>query len=137
MMFKLKGGWSQCFNAAPFSCYPEEEERIFCGSTHREEVVSILMVETAKNYKAALSAFTQFDAAFSGEKVEYLQMSALDLEIIKESLRWIEGGEDAVSHKKLDLFILETFYSFVLHKKMVSLYLREMNRVKENEIINL
>merc|ERR1712228_769128 len=43
----------------------------------------------------------------------------------------------AVKHKKLDLFILETFYSFTLHKKLVFLDLTKMNEVKENEIINL
>ena len=65
-------------------------------------------MKTACNYHSAVSAYSKFDAIFSGGSG--YGMSALDIEIIKESIRWIEGGEDAVNHKKLDLYILQTFY---------------------------
>ena len=40
-------------------------------------------------------------------------------------------------HKALDPFILETFYSFTVHKKLVRLDLNELYFVKNKEIINL
>merc|ERR1712003_547155 len=109
----------------------EEQERIFCGSNDRESVNSICLVKSCKNYQTAIGAFSKFDAIFSGQKLK--EMSEIEVEIIKESLRWIEGDEDAVNHNKLDLFILETFYSFIIHKKLVYLNLNNLNRVKNRE----
>ena len=139
MMVVLEGGGSRCFDASWLSNYPEERERIFFGSDERSPLVAIVIVQTAKNYKAALAAYSKFDALFSGGPTLYgsEKMSATDLEIVTESLRWLKGGEDAVEHSKLYLFILETFYSFVLHKKMVYLVLGLLNYIKENEIVQL
>merc|ERR550525_1422194 len=105
MLIILKGGYSKCFDASWLSAYPEEEERIFCGSTDRETVTSIVLVDSCKNYKTAIGAFSKFDAMVSGKWVE--EMSEIEVEIIKQSLRWIEGGEDVANHNKLDPFILE------------------------------
>jgi len=63
------------------------------------------------HHRAAIGAYSKLDAIFSGGKVGGFKMSDLEVEIVTESLRWIEGGEDAVDHKKLDLFILETMSS--------------------------
>ena len=130
----LKGGSSKCFDASFVSAYPEEEERIFIGSRFRETVSSIILVNSAKNYKKAIGAYSKFDAIFSGRKID--KMSALEIEIITESLRWINGGDDAENHKMLDLFILETFYSFIIHKKMIYLMFGHLYFAKENDIVN-
>ena len=135
MIVFLKGGGSHYFDASIFSAYPEEQERIFCGSISREAVTSIALIKSARNYRAAIGAYSKFDAIFSAQKVD--EMTSLEMDIIKESIRWINGGDDAVKHSKLDLYILETFYSFVVHKKMVLLDLSILRGVKHFEIVNM
>ena len=133
MLIALKGGMSKCFNASPFSTYPEEQERIFFGSTGRETVTSVILVKSAHNYRAAIGAYSKFDAVFSGKR--YKRMRPLELDIITESLRWINGDDVAVNHRNLDIFILETFYSFIIHKKMV--YLNMALYSKEDHVFNM
>ena len=135
MIIVLKSGLSRCFDASVFSAYPEEQEQIFFGSNHRETVSSIVLVNSANNYEVAVGAYSKFDAIFSGQKP--VEMSDLEVEIITESLRWINGNDDAADHKKLDVFILETFYSFIIHKKMVFLNLDNLWGVKDKRIVNM
>ena len=135
MMLVLEGGGSKCFDASMFSAYPEEQERIFCGSTYRETVTSVVLVNSAKNYSAAIGAYSKFDAIFSSVSGQE-GMTAVEMEIIAESLRWIQGDDAAVNHEKLDLFILETFYSIVIHKKMVYLNLLHLWRMTDKQIVN-
>ena len=135
MLIVLKGKRGRCFDASPFSAYPEEQERVFCGSTRKQTVTSIILVNSAKNYRAAIRAYSKFDAIFSGRRPE--EMTDAEMEMIADSIRWIKGDEAATSHKKLDIFILETFYSFIIHKKMVYLNLNRLIEVHYNEILKM
>ena len=135
MVLALQGGDSKCFDASIFSAYPEEEETIFFGSNHREPVSSIILVNSAKNYQVAIGAYSKFDATFSGKQPD--EMSALEMEIITESLGWIKGSDDAANHKMLDFFILETFYSFIINKKKVNLDLDFLYKVKDKHIVDM
>ena len=65
MLIILKGGRSKCFDASWLSAYPEEEERIFCGSTDRETVTSIVLVDSCKNYKTAIIEFSLWKSCIS------------------------------------------------------------------------
>ena len=135
MLIMLKGGDSTCFDASVFSAYPEEQERIFCGSTKRETVASIVLVKSARNYKVAIGAYSKFDAIFSGLKAEF---DDRERRIIMKSLQWINGCDDAIADQKmLDTFILETFYSFIIHKKMIYLNFNELYKVKNDQIVHM
>ena len=129
------GGYSRFFDASWLSAYPEEQERLFFGSVFREPLIAIVLVNSAKNYKDAIGAYSKFDAIFNGKTPE--QISDLEMEIILESLRWNDGGDDAVNHRKLDLYILETFYSFLINKKLVYFHMDHLHRAKDNPIVNL
>ena len=135
MVIVLKGAGSRCFDASVFSAYPEEQERIFFGSTKRETVASIILVKSARNYKVATGAYSKLDAIFSGQEPD--TMTDLEMEIISESIQWLNGHDDAVNNKNLDYFILETFCSFVIHKKLVFLDLNWLYRVKDYKIVKL
>ena len=53
------------------------------------------------------------------------------------SIEWIDGDDKAENHPNLDVFILETFYSFILHKKMVYLDLWGLHKIRDNEIVRM
>ena len=138
MLVCTEGGRNKCFEASWLSAFPEEKEVLFFGSRKRATLSSIIVARSAKNYHVAVGAYAKFDAIFSWKKVK--PMDSLEIEIIKESLRWIKGDDDnAVNHPYLDLFILETFYSFVIHKKLVFLcmYMLQEDDIAGNEIIDL
>merc|ERR1711971_453077 len=49
------------------SCFPEEDERIFFASTVKLKLETIIVVETANNYKQSVAAFHKFDQILSGK----------------------------------------------------------------------
>merc|ERR1712087_256524 len=58
--------WESFFDVSGISAYPEEDERLFCGSSHRLQVQDVIDIGGKINYKSSLSALFKMDAALSG-----------------------------------------------------------------------
>ena len=140
MVLVLKDGGEMTpyhFDASWLSAYPEEQERVFCGSIQRQPLSTIILVNSAKNYKVAMSAYSKFDGIFSACSETMANVSDDEFDIIMESLRWIKGGDDAVEHQGLDQYILETFHSFIIHKTTLSFLLNELWYAKDSKLKNM
>ena len=131
MVLNNKSGGSKYemfFNAKPLSAFPEEDERLFIGSTHYLTVESLVVIQSAKNYRLSIGAFAKFDQVLNGHYVEGgINITEQEMEIIVGALESVKGkGTASKMSKYLDEFAVDNFYLMTLQKTNIILDLENI-----------
>merc|ERR1712087_93256 len=118
------------WNASWLSAFPEEDERIWCGSIFSLQVCTVVIVKGARDYKKSIAAFYKFDALVSGEFIEGMEMSPKEAALVASCINADSFG----SVSKMDAYIIDNFYAFVHHKKRIRLILSEIAECVESAL---
>ena len=117
------------------SAFNEEDERLWFGSLgHKVEVASVIIIESALNYKRSMDAFWKFDAILSGQRP--MEVSARDVVILDSAIA-SALGEPFAANPNIDADVLDNFFAFTRHKTHIVLYLRELDREEMHNIKEL
>ena len=124
--------WERFINAKWFSCYPEEDERLFMGSTHYLTVEKLSIIPFAKSYKQSTKAFAKFDALLKGDESLFennvtLSQWTLIQKAITNCLDQKRAAE--VENSSLDAFSLDNFYLMTLQKTHIKLNLESIHNL--------
>ena len=126
------------FNAKPLSAFPEEDERLFIGSTRYLTVESLVVIQSAKNYRLSIGAFAKFDQVLNGQFVSG-GITEQEMEIIVGALESVKGkGTASKMSKYLDEFAVDNFYLMTLQKTNIILDLYcidELNNQRMKELV--
>merc|ERR1712192_52268 len=125
------------WNSAWLSCFPEEDERFFFGSLFKLRLETLMLVESAKNYKQSIGAFYKFDALLSGVKMDgkMAEVSEVEFDIVDSCIESVLG--EPCSDSKLDDFILDNFYAFTQQKTRITLVTPLIDMVKNKSFVDL
>ena len=123
------------WNSVWISCYPEEDERFFFGSIVKLQLETLVLVESANNYKQSIGAFYKFDAALSGAGMDGVSVSRTEFELIDSCIKSVFG--EPVLNKKLDAFILDNFYAFSQHKTRILMGAHVLVKVANKSFVDL
>ena len=110
------------FDASWISQYPEEDERLFCGSMFRLEVKSLIIVSDRVNLKKVMSALFKMDAVLSGTVTsDGLTVGAKEVNTVRTAIKLLSGDVNGSVVKKeaLSPFVLDMFYSYSINKTSV------------------
>ena len=118
------------------SRFPEEDERIVCGSIFGLQVQSVDVIGTGKSYSLLFAAFHKFDAMLSGERMRKLNIKKKDVSILNAAIASL-SGEQEKSVKKLDSYAVDSFYAYTLNKTSIVLDMEMINDIKNESFINL
>ena len=111
------------------SCYPEEDERIFFGSVYQLTLQTIIIIDSGKNYKQSIAAYSKFDQMLNNP-YEMESINAKDVAIIDESIKYVLGEQRGKG--QLDEYTLHNFYAFTRRKTQIGLCLPYMNKYIDN-----
>merc|ERR1712130_1078299 len=126
------------FNAKPLSAFPEEDERLFIGSTHYLTVESLVVIQSAKNYRLSIGAFAKFDQVLNGHDMEDVVITEQEMEIIVGALESVKGkGTASKMSKYLDEFAVDNFYLMTLQKTNIILYLWDIDKLNDQRMKEL
>lgn len=113
-------------NVQWLSCYPEEDERLLIGSTRHLKVESVVLINSAKNYRLPFGAFAKLDQALNGVEVEE-EVTAKERDIIIGAMKSVKGTEmiqmNTVRSQALDQFAVDNFFLMTLQKTKIILNL--------------
>ncbi len=124
------------FDVSWLSGYAEEQERIFIGGRYKMELQTIIIIETANNYKKLFAAFYKLDMILSGSpSVCLLDISQNDINIVEWFFSYILG--DAENENKFDSFVKNSFYFYAQKKTQIVLNLHYLSLVKNQDFIAL
>ena len=127
------------FNAKPLSAFPEEDERLFIGSTKHLTVETLVVIQSAKNYRLSIGAFAKFDQVLNGQEVSG-GITEQEMEIIVGALESVKGkGTASKMSKYLDEFAVDNFYLMTLQKTNIILDLNysidKLNNQRMKELV--
>ena len=141
MVLNNKSGYSHMemfFNAKPLSAFPEEDERLFIGSTRYLTVESLVVIQSAKNYRLSIGAFAKFDQVLNGQPMYNVVITEQEMEIIVGALESVKGkGTASKMSKYLDEFAVDNFYLMTLQKTNIILNLRYVSWLKNQRMKEL
>ena len=142
MVLNNKSGgseWEMFFNAKPLSAFPEEDERLFIGSTQYLTVKSLVVIQSAKNYRLSIGAFAKFDQVLNGQHVSGGRgITEQEMEIIVGALESVKGkGTASKMSKYLDEFAVDNFYLMTLQKTNIILNLESISRLRNQRMKEL
>ena len=133
MVMNNKGVESQYerfLNAQWLSCYPEEDERLFVGSTYHLKVESVVLIQSAKNYRLSFGAFAKLDQALNGTAMKEV-VTPKEQDIIVEAMESVKGrGTVSKRSQFLDQFAVDNFYLMTLQKTKIILDFFWINDMK-------
>ena len=123
-------------NAKWLSAFPEEDERLFMGSTQWLKVVSLTVIQSAKTYRVPFGAFSKFDQVLNGQSVEDITLKEMD--IVTGAMDSVRGkGTASKMNKNLDQFAVDNFYLMTLQKTNIILYLNCIHFLKNQKMKEL
>ena len=122
--------WKERFlNVKAFSSFAEEDERLFMGSTQYLTVESLVVVQTAKNYRLSIGAYSKLDQVLKGQGYA-LDISSDEVDALFGAMESVRGrGTEWKRSKYLDQFAVDNFYLFTLKKTEIELELYEINQI--------
>merc|ERR1712083_1014521 len=88
------------------SAFNEEDERLWFGGWYKVDVCSVILIESALNYKRSMAAFWKFDAILSGQRVNQVEVSSRDVEIVRSSMASVLD-EAFAANANLDAYALD------------------------------
>ena len=121
------------WNTAWISCFPEEGERFFFGSLFKLQLETLILVDSAKNYKQSFGAFYKFDAALSGADIG--AVSRTEFELFDNCIKSVFG--EPFANSQLDAFILDNFYAFTQHKTRIVLFPADIAEVANKSFVDM
>ena len=108
------------FDCSWISNYFEESERLWIGVNYPLRIVSILMIQTAKNYESAINALYLFDAMLSGVGGMSREVKQSDYKLISNLMeRTLNGGENGSFG--MDSYFMKEWNLFLEKKKKIKL----------------
>jgi len=110
------------------SNYPEEDERLFMGSHSYLTVDSLVVIETAKNYRVSMGAYSKMDRVL---KDGYAKFTDSEVDILRGAMESVRGrGTEWKTVQLLDQFAVDNFYLMTLKKTEIALYLTRIYWIK-------
>ena len=126
MVMNNKKGYSvleRFLNAQWLSAFPEEDERLFVGSTRHLKVESVVLIQSAKNYRLSFGAFAKLDQALNGARMRE-EVTPKEQDIIIGAMESVKGrGTASKRSQYLDQFAVDNFYLMTLQKTQIILHL--------------
>eukprot|EP01083_Nonionella_stella_P240223 839977_1 len=131
------GGYLRYLNCLWFSCFPNEDERLFISSPSHGlsylQFVSIRNLDTNENYQVFIRAMTILEQIIKGYKVN-VKLSSLDVVIIKHLLEYsltptatATTNEIQTDHKQFPEYILKTFTKWKNRRSRVHINLKYLD----------
>ena len=124
------------FDASWISQYPEEDERLFCGSLFRLAVTSLITIADRVNLKNIMSALFKMDAVLSGGvNNDGMSVSAKEVDTARSALNSLYGDMDENVKKTMTLnpFVVDMFYSYSINKTSVVLDSVHLDKYVDNK----
>merc|ERR1719499_809020 len=127
--------YEKFLNVKAFSAFAEEDERLFMGSTQYLTVESLVVVQTAKNYRLAIGAYSKLDQVLKGGGTDEYGRNALDIssdevDALFGAMESVRGrGTEWKRSKYLDQFAVDNFYLMTLKKTEIELDLYQINGI--------
>ena len=116
-------------NVKAFSAFAEEDERLFMGSTEYLTVESLVVVQTAKNYRLSIGAYSKLDQVLKGHDVRF-NISSDEVHALFGAMESVRGrGTEWKRSKYLDQFAVDNFYLMTLKKTEIELNLENINMI--------
>ena len=139
MVMNNKEGFSEYekfLNVKAFSAFAEEDERLFMGSTQYLTVESLVVVQTAKNYRLSIGAYSKLDQVLKGGGVDMVGINGLDIssdevDALFGAMESVRGrGTEWKRSKYLDQFAVDNFYLMTLKKSEITFRLYYIKSIK-------
>merc|ERR1712129_676201 len=124
------------YDVRGISAYPEEDERLFCGSTKRLQLQSVIEFNANIDYKKALSALFKMDGVLSGTVIDELKVSSEEMELVKLLI----GSQTAVDASDVSMvqpFVSNTFLCYLLKKTSVLLTLYYLDTCVDGSFVDI
>lgn len=118
------------FDCSWISNYVEEAERLWIAGNYALRIVSIVVVQSAKNYERIMRALFLFDAMIFGVRLGNdctVEVDATDCMLI-QNLIDSELRNDACAVKEFDEYLEQEWNLFLQRKEAIVLDLQEINR---------
>ena len=116
-------------NVKAFSSFAEEDERLFMGSTRYLTVESLVVVQTAKNYRLSIGAYSKLDQVL--KRGGGSDISSDEVDALFGAMESVRGrGTEWKRSKYLDQFAVDNFYLMTLKKTEIELNLKIIKRIK-------
>jgi len=117
-------------NCKWISNYPEEDERLFMGSDRYLTVDSLVVIETAKNYRVSMEAYSKMDRVLKGKLIDF-EFTDSEVDILRGAMESVRGrGTEWKTVQLLDQFAVDNFYLMTLKKTKIELGLKWINWIK-------
>ena len=138
IMLNNKKGFSvyePFFDVSYISQYPEEDERLFCGSMFRLEVQTVITIGDSMNWCKYVPSLFKMDAVISSIVRDKMRITAREVAIVEAAIHSICGDEQQTSKSDLPLldpFVLDMFYNYSLSKTKCYFDVCELGRHVQN-----
>eukprot|EP01084_Bolivina_argentea_P293722 505236_1 len=110
------------FDCSWISNFKEEDERLWFGGSHMIRMVSVRIVDTAKNYEEFFTAFHAFDYIVSTGGINDETLKNKYIKIVKNCIDYMIGQ----SNNNFDTYVNDTFYLFCIKKTQVVINLHNL-----------
>eukprot|EP01084_Bolivina_argentea_P077856 141286_1 len=110
------------FDCSLISIYPEDNERLFYEPGHSIRMVSVIVIESAKNYKKLWTAFYILDCMLNGTNMEgaTIRGNKRDKRILLAAINH-ELEKVSTKNRLSGLYVIDTFHSFCIHKTEITI----------------
>ena len=123
----LSARYQCCFDCSWLSNYFEEAERLWIAGDEPLRIVTILVVQTAKNYNKMMRALFLFDAMISGVLLgEKIKPRSTDYELLSNLIELTLNGDIAAS--ELDSYLKDEWNLFIQRKEEIILDLHALDK---------
>jgi len=122
------GNTLKYFNCSLFSCYGEEDERLFFGGFAPLQINSIRVVQNQQDYRPFLTTLCYFDTVLCGASDIKNKCNEGDYERIRHLVHQCKNNDNDNNNAAIyPLYIREMFKQFVMTKERIHLDLQSLH----------
>ena len=124
-------------NVKWLSAFPEEDERLFMGSNYYLTVESLIVIQTGKNYRLSIKAYSKLDQVLKGGGRD-VYMDSDEVDALFAAMESVRGrGTEWKRSNHLDQFAVDNFYLFALKKTEIDLNLWCIKQIFNQSFVEL